>query len=128
MTSLGRREFIAAKVNKAQRRDQAPGVVTALTSGYQLLVLVQHEGASQPGVYLPEELQLNSDAYWRVTYRLRQHFFYRELPTFDTTRDFEAQLAAVDGKVLAVEGPFFGAKALVSGPLPPLSLYERLRR
>lgn len=127
-TSLGRREFIAPKANKALRR-VGPGVITAIApKDTYVLVMVLHEGATQPAVYLPEELQPNPDVHWKVTYKLPDGLYFKELPLFDAVRDFEDELHAVDGRVLKIEGPFFGAKVLTEGSLPSLSLYTRLRR
>ena len=126
-TALGRKDLIAPRENKAMRKDGAHGVVSGVLGKRDQLVLVMHEGASVPGVYFPEELQIEPNAYWRVEYQQHAMGWFVEVPTYDDVRALLDVLEDDGVKWTAVEGPFYAAKELTEGPIVPRSLFDRLK-
>ena len=127
ITSLGRRDLIAPRENKAMRRDNAHGVVTGVMGKRDVVYLVLHEGAVTPAVYLEGELRLEPNAYWKLTYVQHGLGYFVELPTHDEVVDMLERLDDEGAKGVVVEGPFFSDKELTEGLVVTKGLFDRLK-
>lgn len=128
-TALGRKEIIAPKKNKAARKDGAQGVITGVLGKRKQYFLVMHEGASVPAVYLPEELSLETKAYWRLTYQQHGIGYFTEVPTYLMAQDALEELKMDNGNITdaVIEGPFFSDKELKEGLIATRTLFDRLK-
>lgn len=127
-TTLSRKEIIAPKKNKAARKDGAQGVITGVLGKRKQYFLVMHEGASVPAVYLPEELSLETNAYWRLTYQQHGIGYFIEVPTY-LKAQADLEELKMDGNITdaVIEGPFFSDKELKEGVIATRTLFDRLK-
>jgi hypothetical protein len=121
---LGRKDFIAPRANKAARRANAPGYITALL-GQSYLVI--HEGTTTPAVYTEEEVESETAAYWKVTHNAFGLPYCKEVATYGEAEVYVESLDISDGVAEPViEGPFYSDKPLVEGPRATQDLFDHL--
>jgi hypothetical protein len=78
-------------------------------------------------VYLPEELEIEENAYWKVTYTQQGLGYFVEVATYDEVRELIDELENDGATGASVEGPFFSDKELSEGLTPARSLFDRLK-
>jgi hypothetical protein len=126
VTELSRREFIADKASKSMRRANARGHISATLGKREELYLVIHEGESVPAVYLREELELEPNAYWKITYSCSGYWYFAEAATYRHVEKLRNELGD-SAKSVMIEGPFYSDKELTEGLLPSRTLFDHLK-
>jgi len=127
LSQLSRKAFIADKASKSLRRVSAHGVITGILGGCNERYLVLHEGETIPAVYIKEELEVEPNAYWKVTYSRHGFTCFTEVSTYSDVEDLRGELDEDGIKSVTVEGPFYSDKVLTEGLLPARSLFDHLK-
>ena len=127
VTQLSRRDFIADKAFKASRRAGARGLVSGVLGQRRELFLVIHEGESTLTAYLEEELELEPAAYWRLTFTQAKVHYFVEVATHWEAEELQDQAEEDGATAIMIEGPFYSAKELCEGLMPPRSLFDHLK-
>jgi hypothetical protein len=124
---LSRKEFLADKAFKLRRRAGSCGFISGIIGKRDPRYLVVHEGETEPAVYLEEELDIEPNAYWKVTYSQQGLSCFTEVETYEDVEDLRKQLEREGTKSAIVEGPFYSDKELTEGLLPARSLFDHLK-